>query len=271
MTKNIKNALVLGSIKGIGKAISLELAKNDINVAMTYFDWEEHLQQLKDDFAPFGSNHIIQKVNLLDIDEIGLLIEHVRSEFGGLDILINNIERGGWPLVHGPYVQEQWDMEVATTLRAKRWVFTKALPLLKKSGNGVVINISSIAGLIGRAGPAANFFNDAYSAVNRGVSLLTETWAREAAPEVRVNELMLGFIETRHGPETRGWTHLKNSEKQALIDHTLLGRVGKISDVVETVMFLVNQANFLTGSVIRIDGGYLLGGEKVPPMPKGIL
>ncbi|KPA16550.1 3-oxoacyl-ACP reductase [Candidatus Magnetomorum sp. HK-1] len=271
MSKLHKTALVLGSIKGIGKAIALAFAKKDIRVAMTYYDWEEHLPKLKKDFVSVGTPHLIKKVNLLDIKAIGQLIESVRSHFGGIDILINNIERGGWPLVHGPYVQDQWDMEVATTLRAKRWVFNEALPLLKTSGDGVVVNISSIAALVGRSGPASPFFNDAYSAVNRGVSLLTETWAREAAPEVRVNELMLGFVETRHGPETRGWKHLKNSEKQALLDHILLGRIGKISDVVEAVMFLVHQAKFMTGSIIRLDGGYVIGGEKIPPIPEGIL
>ena len=271
MTKKNKTALVLGSIKGIGKAIALSLAKQGIQIAATYYDWEEYLPEMKNDFSSINTRHLITKVNLLDIDAIKKLIQSVHTHFGGIDILINNIERGGWPLVHGAYVQDQWDMEVATTLRAKRWVFSESLPLLKSSGDGVVINISSIAGIIGRAGPAAPFFNDAYSAINRGISLLTETWAREAAPEVRVNELMVGFIETRHGPQTRGWKHLKPLEKQALLDHTLLGRVGKISDVVETVMFLVTQANYMTGSVIRLDGGYILGGERIPPMPEGIL
>ncbi|MBF0452029.1 MAG: SDR family oxidoreductase [Candidatus Magnetomorum sp.] len=258
-------------MKGIGKAIALALAKQGIQIAATYYDWEEHLPDLKNDFSSVTTPHLITKVNLLDVEAIRHLIENVRSHFGGIDILINNIERGGWPLVHGKYVQDQWDMEVATTLRAKRWVFYEALPLLKASGKGVVVNISSIAGLIGRAGPAAPFFNDAYSAINRGISLLTETWAREAAPDVRVNELMIGFIETRHGPQTRGWQHLSESDKQDLLDHTLLDRVGKISDVVDAVMFLVHQASFMTGSVIRLDGGYIIGGERIPPMPEGIL
>jgi 3-oxoacyl-[acyl-carrier protein] reductase len=266
-----KTALVLGSIKGIGKTIALALAKQGIQVAATYYDWEESLPEMKKDFSSITTPHLITKVNLLDIEAIKQLIKKVQSHYGGIDILINNIERGGWPLVHGEYIQEQWDMEVATTLRAKRWVFSESLPLLKASGDGVVINMSSISGLIGRAGPAAPFFNDAYSAINRGISLLTETWAREAAPEVRVNELMIGFVETRHGPQTRGWKHLKSREIKALLDHTLLKRVGTIADVVEAVLFLVNQAKFMTGSVIRLDGGYIIGGEKVPPMPEGIL
>jgi NAD(P)-dependent dehydrogenase (short-subunit alcohol dehydrogenase family) len=122
-----------------------------------------------------------------------------------------------------------------TTLRAKRWVFAAALPHLKASGDGAVINFSSIAARVGRSGPAAPVFNDGYAAASRAVALLTETWAREAAPEVRVNEIMLGFVETRHGPGTRGWGLLGDAEKQAILDHTLLGRTGTIDDVVKAV------------------------------------
>lgn len=61
------------------------------------------------------------------------------------------------------------------------------------------------------------------------------------------------------------------SEKEALINHTPLGRLGKLSDIVSSVMFLINHAPFMTGSVIRLDGGYVLGGEKIPAMPKGFL
>ena len=117
--------------------------------------------------------------------------------FGKEDILINNIERGGWPVVHGPYTTDQWDLELTTTLKAKRWVFDAALPHLKASGDGLVINISSIAAVSGRSGPAGLLFNDGYAAANRGVGVLTETWARLGAPSIRVNELMLGLIEHR--------------------------------------------------------------------------
>jgi len=187
-----KVALVLGAIKGIGKGIGLALANEGVKVALTYFDWEESLDEMKTDFAQTGTEHMIVRANLLKTSKIQSLIQNAMDHFGRLDILINNIERGGWPVVHGPYVKEQWDLEMETTLRAKRWAFDAALPLLKKSGNGVVINFSSIAGITGRSGPAGYIFNEGYSAANRGISLLTETWARLGAPEVRVNEIMLG-------------------------------------------------------------------------------
>ena len=209
--------------------------------------------------------------NLLKTGEIAGLIAEVLNHFGRLDILVNNIERGGWPVVHGRYIQEQWDLELSTTLRAKQWVFEAALPHLKASGEGVVINLSSIAGIVGRSGPAGPVFNEGYSAANRGISLLTETWARIGAPEVRVNEIMLGFVETRHGGKTRGWGLLSADQKQAIIDHTLLGRTGTVDDVVKSIRFIIKEAPFMTGSVVRLDGGYVLGGAKVLPMPEGVV
>jgi 3-oxoacyl-[acyl-carrier protein] reductase len=247
------------------------LTRDGVKVALTYYDWEVSLEPLKQDLEKASAEHLVLKINLLDTDQIPSLIDKVIGRFGRLDILINNMERGGWPVVHGPYVREQWDLEMATTLRAKWWVYTSALPYLKASGDGVVLNISSIAGLVGRSGPAGRIFNDGYAAANRAVSSFTETWAREGAPEVRVNELMLGLVETRHGPQTRGWGLLTDSQRQEIMDHTPLRRIGTIDDVVKAVRFIIRDAPFMTGSILRMDGGYVLGADYSEPMPKGII
>ena len=266
-----KVALILPSTNGIGKAVGLDLARAGVKVVYTHYDWPESLEDLKKEAAAVHSEHWIVKVNLLDTAAIEDMIQEIIQRFGRLDILINNIERGGWPVVHGKYVPEQWDLEMATTLRAKQWVFNTALPHLKASGDGVAINFSSIAGIVGRSGPASLLFNEGYAAANRGISLLTETWARLGAPAVRVNEIMLGIFETRHGQGTRGWGLLDVQQKQAIADHTLLQRTGRLDDVTKAVRFIIEDAPFMTGSVLRIDGGYVLGGEKIAPMPKGVV
>jgi len=265
-----KTALVLGGGKGIGREIGLFLARSGVTVVMTYCDWPEESESMCREMTALGSEHLTIKADLRSPAEVDNLVVTISDRFGRLDILINNIERGGMPIVHGEYTSDQWDLELETTLKAKRWIFKSVLPLLKKSGDGAVINISSIAGLTGRCGPAALIFNDGYSAANRGISLLTETWARESAPEVRVNELMLGFFESRHAEGTRGWSLLTATEQQQLIDHTLTGRTGKHEDVLKAVKFLLTDADYMTGATLRLDGGYLLGGEKVPPMPEGV-
>lgn len=266
-----KVALVLGAVKGIGKAIGLALAGEGVKLALTYHDWEDSLESMKADFRASGADHHIIKCDLCDTAKIPELIDRVIQTYGRLDILINNIERGGWPVVHGPYIASQWDLEMATTLRAKKWVLEYALPHLIDSGDGAVINLSSIAGIIGRSGPASLVFNEGYATANRGISSLTETWARLGAPHVRVNEIMLGIFDTRHGPGTRGWGLLTDIQKQHIIDHTLLKRTGNVDDITRTILYILKDAPFMTGSVIRLDGGYVLGGEKVADMPEGVV
>lgn len=270
MNINGKAALVLGGIKGIGKAIALTLKSLGASVAVTHWDWETEFPQLIQDLEAIDGEHLTIKVDLLDSNAIGPMVRQVVERFGSLDILINNIERGGWPVVHGPYVKDQWDLEMATTLRAKQWVFSEAFPRLKASGNGVVVNFSSIAALVGRSGPTSPIFNEGYAAASRGCGLLTETWARMGAPEVRVNEIMLGIMDTRHGPGTRGWALLTEEARKAVIDHTLLARTGTLQDVVSAVLFLIRDADFMTGSTLRLDGGYVLGADRTSPMPPGV-
>ncbi len=265
-----KTALVLGGAKGIGKEIGLALARAGATVVLTHYDWPAEAAAMRDELAALGGDHLAVKVDLRDPAAIQELFATIRARYTALHILINNIERGGMPIVHGPYTPEQWELEMATTLRAKWWVMRSALPLLQENGEGAVITLSSIAGIVGRSGPAGFIFNDGYSAANRAISSFTETWAREGAPTVRVNELMLGFFETRHGEQTRGWGLLSAEQQAAIRDHILLKRTGKIEEIIAAVFFLLQDATYMTGAVLRMDGGYVLGGEGIPPMPVGV-
>ena len=269
--KKFQVAIVTGAIKGIGLAIAQSLLKRGVRCIVTYFDWLDDLEAMHARLSATGTPYRGIQADLRTEKGASDTVEAALDSFGRLDILINNIERGGWPVVHGPYTQEQWDLEFQTTVTAKWHLFNKALPHLKKSSSGCVVNITSISGITGRLGPAGLVFNDCYSVSNRAIGLLTEQWARIGAPNVRVNELMLGFMETRHGPGTRGWGVLSNEEKEALIQHTLLKRTGTLEDVTRAVEFLVFDSPFMTGSRIVLDGGYLLGGEKVPRMPEGVV
>ncbi|SHO50635.1 SDR family NAD(P)-dependent oxidoreductase [Desulfopila aestuarii] len=267
-------ALIPGASRIIGRHIARRFAACGVNLILPWFDWPESVEEMEKEFQDANVEVLSCQCDLRDFSAVSELLEIAKKRFGRLDYLINNIERGGMPVVHGSYLHEhnrdQWELEFDTTVKAKWNLFTCSLPLMQQT-HGAVVNISSIAGLCGRSGPAASFFNDGYSAANRSVSSLTETWARQGAPTVRVNELMLGLISGRHGDNTRGWTALSGKEKDALIEHTLLGRLGKPEEVAEAVYFLACQASFMTGTVIRMDGGYLLGGDRVPPLPEGIL
>ena len=266
-------ALVLGASREIGRAIARHLAGEGVRLALPWFDWPESAAAMVAEFGPGA--HLTVRTDLRDPQAVAQLMAEVEAGLGGLDLLVNNIERGGMPVLHGGYHREinheQWQLEMDTTLRAKWLVFDQALPLLRRSGRAAVVNISSIAAEVGRSGPTGLLFNDGYAAANRGIATLTETWARMGAPGIRVNELMLGLIDGRHGPGTRGWELLTDQQRQALLGHTLLGRTGTPEEVARAVLFLLRDADYLTGAVIRMDGGYLLGGEPVGEIPKGVL
>ena len=262
-----KTALVLGGGRGIGRDAGLALARAGARVVMTWFDWPGDSAAMREELAALGPEHMAVRVDLRKPGEVENLAQTIAERYGSLEILVNNIERGGMPVLHGPYIPEQWDLEMDTTLKAKWWVFDAHRPLLEKNG-GVVVNVSSVAGIVGRSGPAGLIFNDAYAAANRAVSSFTETWARLCAPRVRVNEIMLGIFDSRHGELTRGWGLLGEEEKKAITGRILLGRTGRAEDFIKTLFFLID-ADYITGATIRLDGGFALGHSRVPPMPSG--
>ncbi len=271
-----KIALVTGATRGIGLAIARNLSTRGVRLVLPWYDdGPVDIKKFRYEFGHKSKNHIFVKADLRNPKSVENVAADIQKKAGTLHILINNIERGGMPIVHGSYDRkinrEQWQLELDTTLLAKRLVFDSCLPLLKKAKHASVINISSVAGLTGRSGPAGFIFSDGYSAANRAISSLTETWARIGAPSIQVNELMLGLIDSRHGKGTRGWKNLSAQQKKQLINHTLLKRTGKPEDVVETILFLLTRAEYMTGTTIRLDGGYVLGGENVHPMPKGVI
>jgi 3-oxoacyl-[acyl-carrier protein] reductase len=246
------------------------LAAEGARLILPWFDWPESVQEMEEEFA----DHLTVQADLRCQDSVQSLVRRIKEKCGCIHVVINNIERGGMPVVHGSYYRpvncEQWLLEMETTLRAKQLVFDHCLPLLRRAEQAAVINISSIAALTGRSGLAGLLFSDGYAAANRAVASLTETWARLGAPTVRVNELMLGLFDCRHGPGTRGWDLLKATEQEALLNCILLRRTGKPEEVAEAVFFLL-QADFMTGAVLRLDGGFVLGSEQVPDMPDGVL
>ncbi|MEW5737091.1 MAG: SDR family oxidoreductase [Thermodesulfobacteriota bacterium] len=266
-----KRALVLGGVRSIGKSVALCLAREGMRLAINWFDWESSVPELEAGLSAITRDFMLLRQNLLETEKIPALVDAAADAYGGLDALVLNIERGGWPKVHGPYTKEQWDLEVETTLRAKQWVFDAALPHLLKEKEAAVVVLTSIAAVVGRSGPAAPVFSDGYAAASLAARSLTRSFARRGAPMVRVNELMLGFMDTRHGPGTRGWELLSDKEKQDILDHTLLKRTGNPEEAAQAVRFLLSDATFMTGATLIMDGGFLLGGDAASSMPPGVV
>lgn len=267
-----KTILVPGASRPIGRAIARLFADKNAHLILPVYDWPESTSEMEQEFQTKGVESDI--VNLdLRTQQAGEILAEIITSRNGLDYLINNIERGGMPVVHGSYTLphnfNQWEREIDTTLKAKWLLFQHCFPLMREGG--AVVNISSIAGECGRSGPGAHFFSDGYAAANRAVQSLTKTWAREAAPKIRVNELVLGLIRNRHGEGTRGWNALSEREKEEILNTILLKRTGFPEEVAKLVFFIAVEASYMTGSVIKMDGGFSLGANRVPPLPPGIL
>lgn len=270
-----RTVLIPGASRPIGRAIGRRFSKEGASLILPVFDWPDSIAEMEKEFSEAGSDYLIVQSDLREPASCEQLAVTVKKRYGSLDFLINNIERGGMPVVHGsydlPHNKEQWDLEFATTVKSKWLLFHNCLPIMGGQTGGAVINISSISSATGRSGSAAPFFSDGYSAANRAISSFTETWARQAAPAIRVNELNLGLIRSRHGEGTRGWSALTAEEQQAIVDTILLQRTGFPEEVADAVYFLAVKASYMTGAVLTMDGGYRLGCNRVPAMPPGIL
>jgi len=270
-----KIAIIPGASRPIGRAIARKFAHHGATLILPVFDWPESIAEMEEEFTREGFKYFMLPVDLRQKNEVLRLKEFIEARSPSIDFLINNIERGGMPVIHGSYDlpqnKDQWEVEFETTVKAKWLLFHFFFPLLQKRKGGAVVNISSIAGITGRSGPAAVFFNDGYSAANSAIRSFTETWAREAAPSVRVNELVLGLIQHRHGEGTRGWANLSEQEIKNIHGDILLKRTGFPQEVANTVFFLAVEATYITGASLRMDGGFTLGANKVPPIPPGIL
>jgi len=271
-----KSVLIPGASRPIGRAIARKFGTEGAFLILPHYDWPDSTKEMVEDFKAAGFSFITFPTDLRDESAVKQLIAEIKNHIKHLDFLINNIERGGMPVVHGSYDRiqnkNQWDLEVATTLKAKWLLYHYCRPLMhSKPGGGSIVNISSISAVTGRSGPGAFFFNDGFSAANRAIQSFTESWSREAAPDIRVNELMLGLIDSRHGPGTRGWETLTEREKNIIHKHILLKRTGRPEEVAKAVFFLAVEAGYITGATLKMDGGFTLGGAEVPPIPMGLL
>ena len=267
--------LIPGASRPIGRAIARMFANAGFELFLPYYDWAESIAEMQSEFDANGFLYTTQKVDLRNEIEVQKFIKQIKKKTSALTVLINNIERGGMPIVHGSYDhshnKDQWEREYDTTVKAKYYLYKHCKKLLQQSKEASILNISSIAAEVGRSGPAGLFFSDGYSCSNRAISGFTSDWARELSPEIRVNELKLGMIDSRHGKNTRGWQTMSQKEKKQLKDHILLKRTGLPEEVAEMAFFISTKATYMTGAVVKLDGGYTLGGDKSTEMPPGIL
>ena len=243
-----KVALVTGAAKGMGKAHSLALAKAGAKVILTDIDFQE-VQKSAQEIIDLGLEARTYKLDVTNKIEIDQVFDQVFETYKRLDILINN----AGILLSKPFLeitQEEWDKVLNINLKGQFLCAQKAAFLMKQNNWGRIINISSIAsGEVG-VGLALSAH---YAASKGGVKALTETLALELAQyNITVNAIAPGAIET---DMTK---NLNEEVRKNLLSSIPLKRFGKPEEVANLAVFLASEeASYLTGSTIYIDGGLL--------------
>lgn len=242
-----KKAIVTGGSRGIGKAIALKLAALGADVAVNYNSNEKLANEVVKEITDIGRKAIAVKANVSDLNEAQEMISQVNSEFGGIDILINNagVTKDGLLL---KMKEEDWDQVISTNLKS---VFncTKAISrLMIKQKKGRIINISSIVGIIGNVGQAN------YSASKAGMIGFSKTTARELGSRgITVNVIAPGYIQTDMTDQ------MNESVKEQLLNQIPTKKLGNPEDIANLAGFLASdEASYITGQVINVDGGMVM-------------
>jgi len=234
-----KVALVTGGSRGIGAAISRELADAGAHVAVNYRTGQEAAETIAGEISGLAV-----QADVSSADEVQSLVERVESEFGDLDILVNNAGVTRDTLI-ARMSDEDWETVIDTNLRG---TFNTARAVARKMlrrRSGAIVNLSSVVGVHGNPGQAN------YAASKAGIIGLTKALARELGSRgVRVNAIAPGYISTE-------LTDVLNEEQRGLIlGNTPLARLGEPEDVARAVRFLCSdEAAFITGEVLLVDGG----------------
>lgn len=238
-----KVALITGGGTGVGKGIALRLAKEGTNICINYAHSEKEAYETKSEIEVLGVKCSIYKADVSKDDEDKAMIKSVLKDFGHIDILVNNAGKTHF-VSHNDLEgmkSEYFDDIFALNVKGTFFMCRAAAEALKKS-HGVIINITSIAGLSGLGSSIA------YSASKAAEISITKSLARVLAPEVRVIGVAPGIVLTR-------WVKGHEDHIEKLAGETPLKRVAEPDDIAQTVYALIAHSDFVTGQNIVVDGG----------------
>ena len=248
-----KSRLITGGAAGIGKATALKFAAEGAKVVIC--DVNEEVGQAT--AALLGPDAAFYKVNVADRAAVQAWVEAVVEKYGRIDVLVNNagIVRDN-QLVRfkdGQLVKQMpeadFDLVIAINLKGVFNCTQAVAPVMIRQGGGVILNASSVVGLDG------NFGQTNYVATKAGVIGMTKVWARELGKfGIRVNAVAPGFTATEI------LSAMPEKVIEGMVARTPLGRMGQPADIANAYLFLASdEASFISGAVLRVDGGLVVG------------
>lgn len=237
-----KVAIVTGGSRGIGRAVVKKLASEGCQVAVIYAGntakAEEVCEEVKKEF---GVQAIPYQCDVADFNAVKETVAKVKTDFGNIDLLVNNagINRDG---LLAMMKEEAFDEVIAANLKGTFNMIRQCTPVFMKKRFGRIVNLSSVAGVIGNPGQVN------YSASKAGIIGLTKSVAKElASRNVTCNAVAPGFVATDMVKEL-------TDDTEKLASQIPLGRVGTPEDIANAVAFLLD-ADYITGVVLQVDGG----------------
>ncbi|MEK9165805.1 MAG: 3-oxoacyl-ACP reductase family protein [Patescibacteria group bacterium] len=238
-----KIAIITGGSRGIGRACALELAKAGVKAGLNYHQSQKEAQELVDLIQQSGGEAIAIQADVSQKQDCQKLVDQTLEKFGRIDILVNNAGKHTESLID-KIDETSWNQMMDTNAKSIYMMSVLAGKVMKKRGSGVIINIGSVAGMFPRN------TNTAYAVSKGAVWTLTRALAIALAPQVRVNAVAPGRIETDMSPMD------SPQRRQLVSQENLRQRIGQPKDIARVVAFLASdEADWITGQTIVADGG----------------
>lgn len=241
-----KSVIVTGAGRGIGKAIAQKFASLGAKVLVSDVV-EENVNKVVEEIKSNGGQAVGIVTDVTKSDQVDEMINKCTSEFGSLDVIINNagITKDALCMRMS---DEQWDQVIDVNLKGVFLCTRAAYKVMMKQRSGCIISLSSIVGLIGNIGQTN------YAATKGGVIAMTKTWAKEFASRgVRANAIAPGFIKTEMTDA------IPDKVKDKLLTTIPLSRMGDPEDIANACAFLSSDAGgYITGQVLTVDGGMVM-------------
>jgi 3-oxoacyl-[acyl-carrier protein] reductase len=239
-----KTALVTGASRGIGREIAKALAKMGANIAVVYAGNEQAANETCELIEMLGVKAEVFQCDVSNFEQAKTCVAEVTKLLGGVDILVNNAGVNADGLCMR-MTEQQWDVCIDTNLKGAFNMIRHVSPLMVRKKAGRIINVTSVAGILGNAGQVN------YASSKAGLIGMTKSVAREFASRgITCNAVAPGLIETDMAKE------LPDNVKDEIIGSVPLKRMGRAQEVAELIAYLAtDSAAYITGAVIPIDGG----------------